>query len=46
MNLDPFTQYTDDEIWNALEQTEMKGYVRSLEEGLEYMCSEGGENLR
>ena len=46
MNLDPFTHYTDDKLWNALEQTGLKAFVQSLEEGLEYMCSEGGENLR
>ena len=46
MNLDPFTHYADDKLWNALEQTGLKVFVQSLEEGLEYMCSEGGENLR
>ena len=46
MNLDPFNQYSDDELWRALEQSNLKVFVKSLEEGLEYVCSEGGENLR
>ena len=46
MNLDPFNQYSDDELWRALEQSNLKVFVKSLEGGLEYVCSEGGENLR
>ena len=46
MNLDPFTQYSDEKLWEALEQTGLKTFVQSLDEGLDYMCAEGGENLR
>ena len=46
MNLDPFSQYPDEELWNALERTNLKSYVQTLEGELEYVCSEGGENLR
>lgn len=46
MNLDPFEQYTDAKLWEALEQTGLKTFVQTLKEGLEHMCSEGGENLR
>jgi len=45
-NLDPFELYTDDEIWVALEQSYLKRFVQSVDEGLEYDCGEGGEALR
>ena len=44
-NLDPFDAYSDGEIWQALESAHLKNYVNSLEEGLQYVISEGGENL-
>ncbi|KAM5140785.1 ATP-binding cassette sub-family C member 2-like [Mantella aurantiaca] len=45
MNLDPFDQYTDEEVWKALELSHLKPYVEGLEEKLLYEISEGGENL-
>ncbi|XP_069836112.1 ATP-binding cassette sub-family C member 2-like [Dendropsophus ebraccatus] len=45
MNLDPFDQYTDEEIWKALELSHLKPYVEGLQEKLSYEVSEGGENL-
>ena len=45
MNLDPFDQYSDNDIWNALESAHLKNYVNSLEKGLIHEISEGGENL-
>ncbi|XP_072254253.1 ATP-binding cassette sub-family C member 2-like [Pyxicephalus adspersus] len=45
MNLDPFDQYTDDELWKALELSHLKPYVEGLQEKLFYEVSEGGENL-
>ncbi|KAM3913418.1 ATP-binding cassette sub-family C member 2-like [Leptodactylus fuscus] len=45
MNLDPFDQYTDEEVWKALELSHLKPYVDSLQEKLFYEVSEGGENL-
>ncbi|XP_044152162.1 ATP-binding cassette sub-family C member 3 [Bufo gargarizans] len=45
MNLDPFEKYTDDEIWKALELSNLKKFVSSQAEKLNYECSEGGENL-
>lgn len=45
MNLDPFNQYSDSELWRALESAHLKTFVDSLEKGLEYSISEGGENL-
>ena len=46
MNLDPFDQYSDNEVWDALEHSHLSEFVSSLEGKLEYECSEGGENLR
>ncbi|XP_072415092.1 ATP-binding cassette sub-family C member 3 isoform X2 [Chiloscyllium punctatum] len=45
MNLDPFNQYSEEEIWKALELSHLKQYVSSLPAKLEHECSEGGENL-
>ncbi|XP_074964157.1 ATP-binding cassette sub-family C member 2 isoform X2 [Phalacrocorax aristotelis] len=45
MNLDPFDQYTDEEVWKALELAHLKTYVQELPEGLLHLVSEGGENL-
>ncbi|XP_040290616.1 canalicular multispecific organic anion transporter 1-like [Bufo bufo] len=45
MNLDPFDQYTDEEVWKALELSHLKPYVEELQEKLFYEVSEGGENL-
>lgn len=46
LNLDPFGSYTDDEIWSALEMAHLKDFVRGLKDGLDFVCSDGGENLR
>lgn len=46
MNLDPFDKYSEDDIWKALELSNLKKFVSSLAEKLDYECSEGGENLR
>lgn len=36
MNIDPFTSYTDDEIWIALEHAHLKAFVKNLAEGLAF----------
>ena len=45
VNLDPFEEHTDDEVWKALELSHLKEYASSLEDGLEHAIAEGGENL-
>ena len=45
MNIDPFNSYSDDAIWQALEHSHLKTFVKGLSEGLNYKITEGGENL-
>ncbi|KAJ6637207.1 putative multidrug resistance-associated protein lethal [Pseudolycoriella hygida] len=44
-NLDPFEDKTDDEIWNALAQVELKQVVSLLPGGLNCKMSDGGSNF-
>jgi ATP-binding cassette subfamily C (CFTR/MRP) protein 1 len=44
-NLDPFSSYSDDQIWKALELSHLKAFVSSLDSSLEHKVAEGGENL-
>ena len=44
-NLDPFDEYTDDQLWKSLTQSHLSSYVSSKDEGLEHVITEGGENL-
>ena len=46
MNLDPFDQYSDPDVWRALESAHLRAFAASLTGGLEYTVAEGGENLR
>ncbi|XP_074031092.1 ATP-binding cassette subfamily C member 4 isoform X2 [Leptinotarsa decemlineata] len=45
MNLDPFNDYDDEILWDALEQVELKSVVNELPEGLDSKVSEGGSNF-
>nr|XP_031833356.1 multidrug resistance-associated protein 1-like isoform X1 [Nomia melanderi] len=45
MNLDPFNQHSDDEVWRALEHAHLKSFVENLASGLLHEVTEGGENL-
>ncbi|XP_067934005.1 multidrug resistance-associated protein 1-like [Watersipora subatra] len=45
INLDPFSKYTDDKLWEVLDQVNLKQFVQSLSGGLEFECAEGGGNL-
>jgi ATP-binding cassette subfamily C (CFTR/MRP) protein 1 len=44
-NLDPFDEYTDEQIWSSLEDANLKEFVKSLNKQLNFECSEGGNNL-
>ncbi|KAM8977449.1 ATP-binding cassette sub-family C member 5-like [Pelodytes ibericus] len=44
-NLDPVNQYTDDEIWKALERTHMRQHVMQMEKQLHSEVTENGNNF-
>ncbi|XP_077999979.1 multidrug resistance-associated protein 1-like [Glandiceps talaboti] len=45
MNLDPFNNYSDDEVWKSLKLSHLADFVSGLADGLDFDCAEGGENL-
>lgn len=44
-NLDPFQKKTDDELWNALDQVELRSVVSMLANGLDCKMYDGGSNF-
>ncbi|XP_048400660.1 ATP-binding cassette sub-family C member 5-like isoform X2 [Stegostoma tigrinum] len=44
-NLDPYNQYTDLQIWDALERVHMKESITQLNEKLDFEVTENGENF-
>lgn len=44
-NLDPFKEYPDHILWNALDEVELRHIVEELPNGLNSMMSEGGSNF-
>lgn len=44
-NLDPCESYTDEKLWSALEQVELKGVVEQMPGGLQGEVAEGGSNF-
>ena len=44
-NLDPFEEYDDEILWNALDQVELREVVAELPDGLQSYVSEGGANF-
>ncbi|KAH8395710.1 hypothetical protein KR222_010260, partial [Zaprionus bogoriensis] len=44
-NLDPFEQYADEKLWQALEQVHLKDEVAEMPMGLQSTISEGGSNF-
>ncbi|KAK3610659.1 hypothetical protein CHS0354_028038 [Potamilus streckersoni] len=44
-NVDPFSQYQDEEIWSALEKVQMKQKITQCEKGLQMLVDENGENF-
>lgn len=43
--LDPFQEYSDEEIWSVLQQVNLSEMVKSLPNGLDELVVENGENL-
>ena len=46
VNLDPFFEFDDEALWNALEIAHLKPFIKGLDNGLNHEVAEGGENLR
>ncbi|KAJ2805337.1 hypothetical protein H4R20_002130, partial [Coemansia guatemalensis] len=44
-NLDPFNQYSDQELWRVLEQAHLADYIRTKDERLEFAVTQNGENF-
>ncbi|XP_047457991.1 ATP-binding cassette sub-family C member 4-like [Mugil cephalus] len=44
-NLDPFRQHTDEDLWNALQEVQMKAVVEELPSKLETVLTESGSNF-
>lgn len=44
-NLDPFDERTDEELWSALSEVELKSVVGGLAGGLDCKMSDGGSNF-
>ncbi|KAJ2776213.1 hypothetical protein GGI18_004393, partial [Coemansia linderi] len=44
-NLDPFNTYSDQDIWQALEHARLADFVRTKDERLEFVVTQGGENF-
>ncbi|XP_064615565.1 LOW QUALITY PROTEIN: ATP-binding cassette sub-family C member 4-like [Liolophura sinensis] len=45
VNLDPFEQHSDEVLWSALEEVQLKPVIDDLPGGLEWNVSEGGINF-
>ena len=45
-NLDPFNQYSNEELWQALQHAHLKDFVSNDKVGLYYDCGENGGSLR
>lgn len=43
--MDPFQKYTDEAIWEAVEQTNMKDKIKALPQKLDSLVTENGENF-
>lgn len=45
LNIDPLGQFSDVQLWDALEKSHLKKFIASFEEGLDSLVSEYGENF-
>jgi ABC-type multidrug transport system fused ATPase/permease subunit len=46
INLDPFKNHTDEELWHVLELVNFKSFFENSKAKLDFELTEGGENLR
>uniref|UniRef100_A0A667ZFE2 Cystic fibrosis transmembrane conductance regulator n=1 Tax=Myripristis murdjan TaxID=586833 RepID=A0A667ZFE2_9TELE len=44
-NLDPFSQHTDEDLWNALQEVQLKSAVEELPGKMETVLAESGSNF-
>lgn len=44
-NLDPFNEFTDEQLWQSLRRAHLKGVIQNLSAGLNTDIKEGGANL-
>ncbi|XP_028519482.1 multidrug resistance-associated protein 4 [Exaiptasia diaphana] len=44
-NLDPFGNYTDEDLWNSLEEVQLKESIEELPDGIETHLAEAGSNF-
>uniref|UniRef100_A0A914DZE1 Uncharacterized protein n=1 Tax=Acrobeloides nanus TaxID=290746 RepID=A0A914DZE1_9BILA len=44
-NLDPFNEYSDGDLWSALEYAHLKAFFKIQQNGLYHVIAEGGENI-
>ncbi|XP_068209834.1 multidrug resistance-associated protein 1-like isoform X2 [Palaemon carinicauda] len=45
MNLDPFSEYSDAEVWNAIQNAHLEDYVKAQASSFYTTIDEGGSNL-
>ncbi|GFO48336.1 multidrug resistance-associated protein 1 [Plakobranchus ocellatus] len=45
MNLDPFNEFNEDDLWTALERAHLRDFVYQLPLQLDYHCGQEGHNL-
>ncbi|KAG8137615.1 hypothetical protein E2320_004833, partial [Naja naja] len=44
-NLDPFNEYSDEDLWNSLEEVQLKEAIEDLPDKLETQLAESGSNF-
>lgn len=44
-NLDPFDEFSDDKLWSALEEVDLKTLIKEMPAGLNTKITEGGTNF-
>ncbi|XP_053167888.1 ATP-binding cassette sub-family C member 4 isoform X2 [Hemicordylus capensis] len=44
-NLDPFSEYSDEELWNSLEEVQLKEAIEELPDKLDTQLAESGSNF-